>query len=252
MQGPPLELPRRPLLQPLACFFLLSPPSREPPADEPRRARPANQRLTPRHHRCHPDRDAVTSRYTLRKRQPDVNAPELTSAASFRQQFSSGERLIGTFVKTPTTHATEILGDLGFDFVVIDEEHAPFDRITIDAVLLAARASGIAGIVRVAEPTPARILSVLDDGASGGVLVPHVDSGAEGSGDRRRLPLSARQAWVLQLAPGRPLWRAIHLAARRRRRRRGDGDRHDRGSGSSGRHRGDRRNRWDSRLHRAR
>ena len=82
---------------------------------------------------------------------------------------------MGTFVKTPTSHTTEILGDIGFDFVVIDEEHAPFDRVTIDAVLLAARASGTAGIVRVAEPTPARLLSALDDGASG-VLVPHVDS----------------------------------------------------------------------------
>jgi 2-keto-3-deoxy-L-rhamnonate aldolase RhmA len=97
------------------------------------------------------------------------------AAASFRQRFSSGERLVGTFIKTPTPHATEILGDLGFDFVVIDEEHAPFDRVTIDTVLLAARASGTAGIVRVAEPTPSRLLAVLDDGASG-VLVPHVDS----------------------------------------------------------------------------
>ena len=96
-------------------------------------------------------------------------------AASFRRRFVSGERLVGTFVKTPTPHTTEILGDIGFDFVVIDEEHAPFDRVTIDTVLLAARASGTAGVVRVAEPTPARLLSVLDDGASG-VLVPHVAS----------------------------------------------------------------------------
>jgi 2-keto-3-deoxy-L-rhamnonate aldolase RhmA len=94
---------------------------------------------------------------------------------SFRHRFSSGERLVGTFVKTPTPHATEILGDLGFDFVVIDEEHAPFDRVAIDVVLLAARATGTAGIVRVAEPTPSRLLSALDEGASG-VLVPHVDS----------------------------------------------------------------------------
>jgi len=98
-----------------------------------------------------------------------------SAAAAFRRRLQAGERLIGTFIKTPTSHATEILGDLGFDFVVIDEEHAPFDRVTIDTLLLAARASGIAGIVRVAEPTPSRLLAVLDDGAAG-VLVPHVDS----------------------------------------------------------------------------
>src|SRR4051812_18213101 len=90
-----------------------------------------------------------------------------SQAAAFRKKFTAGERLVGTFVKAPPSHTTEILGSVGFDFVVIDEEHAPFDRVTIDAVLLAARASGTAGIVRVAEPTPSRLLSVLDDGASG-------------------------------------------------------------------------------------
>jgi len=93
----------------------------------------------------------------------------------FRNRFMSGETLLGTFIKTPTGHATEILGGLGFDFVVIDEEHAPFDRVTIDQTLLAARAAGTAGIVRVSDPTPSKLLAVLDDGAIG-VLVPHVSS----------------------------------------------------------------------------
>lgn len=100
----------------------------------------------------------------------DRAAPE-----RFRQRFLAREQLVGTFIKTPTTHTIEIIGGLGFDFVVIDEEHAPFDRVTIDSGLLAARAAGTAGIVRVAEPTPAKLLAVLDDGASG-VLVPHVSS----------------------------------------------------------------------------
>ncbi len=72
----------------------------------------------------------------------------------------------------------EILGNVGFEFVVIDEEHAPWDRVAIDGALLAARASGTAGIVRVAEPSAAKILAVLDDGATG-VLVPHVSSAAK-------------------------------------------------------------------------
>ena len=119
---------------------------------------------------------------------------------SFRHRFSSGERLIGTFVKTPTTHATEILGDLGFDFVVIDEEHAPFDRVTIDAVLLAARATGTAGIVGSRSRRPS------DTGPRRGRqrrARSHVDSVRKARGDRRRLPLSRRQERVLQLARGR-------------------------------------------------
>ena len=74
------------------------------------------------------------------------------AARGFRQQFVRGETLLGTFIKTPSSHSTEILGSLGFDFVVIDAEHAPFDRVTIDTALLGARAAGTAGIVRVADP----------------------------------------------------------------------------------------------------
>jgi staphyloferrin B biosynthesis citrate synthase len=95
--------------------------------------------------------------------------------SSFRRRFVARELLTGTFIKTPTPHATEIVGGLGFDFVVIDEEHAPFDPQATDVVLLAARASGTAGIVRVASAAGADILRVLDCGAAG-VLVPHVSS----------------------------------------------------------------------------
>ena len=44
---------------------------------------------------------------------------------AFRRRLRAREHLIGTFVKTPTTHAIEILGGLGFDFVILDQEHAP-------------------------------------------------------------------------------------------------------------------------------
>lgn len=98
--------------------------------------------------------------------------------STFRQRFAAGDLLLGTFIKTPTSHTSEIIGALGFDFVVIDEEHAVFDRVSIDQALLGARAAGTAGIVRVAEPTPAKLLAVLDDGAVG-VLVPHVSSVAK-------------------------------------------------------------------------
>ncbi|RAI44578.1 HpcH/HpaI aldolase family protein [Rhodoplanes roseus] len=94
---------------------------------------------------------------------------------SFRKRLAAREHLVGTFLKTPTLHATEILGALGFDFVVVDEEHAPFDRAAIDVALFAARASGTAGLVRVASAEPSHLLSVLDLGATG-VLVPHVAS----------------------------------------------------------------------------
>lgn len=99
-------------------------------------------------------------------------------AAEFRKRLLAREPLLGTFIKTPSIHGTEILGELGFDFVVIDAEHAPFDRASIDQILLAAKAWDIAALVRVPRNDHALILAALDDGASG-VLVPHVAGPAE-------------------------------------------------------------------------
>ncbi|QHE85982.1 HpcH/HpaI aldolase family protein [Hydrogenophaga sp. BPS33] len=93
----------------------------------------------------------------------------------FRDQLVGGAALFGSFIKTPSPHATEILGDLGFDFVVIDAEHAPFERHAMDTMLLGARAAGIAALVRVPALSGPHILAALDDGAAG-VLVPHIDS----------------------------------------------------------------------------
>ena len=95
----------------------------------------------------------------------------------FRARLLRGEILVGSFLKTPTLHAAEILGGMGFDFLVVDEEHSPFDRQSTDAALFAARATGAAGLVRVQSPAAHHILSVLDCGATG-VLVPHVATAA--------------------------------------------------------------------------
>lgn len=91
----------------------------------------------------------------------------------FRTRLRRGDKLVGSFVKTPTLHATEILAQVGYDFVVVDAEHAPLDRAQVDVMLFAARGCGVAGLVRV--PGISDILSVLDCGAAG-ILVPHVDS----------------------------------------------------------------------------
>lgn len=96
----------------------------------------------------------------------------------FRARLKAGEPVIGTFMKVPAPQNTEVLGLDGFDFVILDEEHAPWHRGTLDTALLACRAFRIAGIVRVARPDASSILSVLDDGAVG-VMVPHVDSAAK-------------------------------------------------------------------------
>ena len=96
-------------------------------------------------------------------------------AAAFRQRFCNRESLLGTFIKSCGAAPVEIMGRAGFDFVLVDAEHAPFDRAAVELSILAARACGTASIVRVPSATPQALLAPLDDGASG-VMVPHVRS----------------------------------------------------------------------------
>lgn len=86
-----------------------------------------------------------------------------------------GTSHVGSFVKTASAQTIEILALARLDFVVLDAEHAPFDRRDIDLMVLAGRASGLPVAVRVPDANPATLLSVLDLGAAG-LVVPHVDT----------------------------------------------------------------------------
>ncbi|MDR3097423.1 MAG: aldolase [Paraburkholderia sp.] len=87
----------------------------------------------------------------------------------------STSRQIGTFVKTGAPQIVEILGGAGLHFAVIDAEHAPFDRSTLDVMIIAARSVNLPLFVRIPDMSASAIQSALDLGASG-LLVPHVDS----------------------------------------------------------------------------
>jgi 2-keto-3-deoxy-L-rhamnonate aldolase RhmA len=98
---------------------------------------------------------------------------ERASYTTFRQRLLARDQLWGTFLKLPTTQVIEILGEVGYDFVVIDQEHAPLDRGITDLMILAARASNVAPVVRIGDFNDANVLSSLDCGAMG-IMVPHV------------------------------------------------------------------------------
>jgi staphyloferrin B biosynthesis citrate synthase len=101
-------------------------------------------------------------------------APE-SKVDGLRGIIRSGRALFGVLVKTPYHQTVEVLGHAGLDFVMLDQEHAPFDGHALDTCLLACRAVGLAAIVRVAELTEHAILSVLDMGADG-IIIPHVST----------------------------------------------------------------------------
>lgn len=108
----------------------------------------------------------------------------------FHDQLVTHQPLLGSFVKTPHPIVIEVMALSGFDFAVIDAEHGPFDRASIDLMLLAGQAAGLPLIVRVPDDRPATLLGVLDCGAAG-VMVPHVTSVAQAASIARACRYSA-------------------------------------------------------------
>ena len=95
--------------------------------------------------------------------------------ADLKARMASGERLAATFLKTPSVDLIEILSRSGLDFIILDAEHAPFDRARLDACLAIGRALDFPLLVRVPSGSDENLLMVLDAGAVG-VVVPHMDS----------------------------------------------------------------------------
>jgi 4-hydroxy-2-oxoheptanedioate aldolase len=84
--------------------------------------------------------------------------------------------IVGLFCSTPAPLMVELIAAAGYDFVVIDLEHTLIDRPMLGAMLLAARASGIAALVRVAAQH--QVAPALDAGAQG-IVFPRIASGAQ-------------------------------------------------------------------------
>ena len=92
---------------------------------------------------------------------------------AFRERLLAGDLLAGTWVKTPHPHVVEVLALSALDLVVLDAEHAPFDRGTLDQCIMAARAGGKPVLVRPPSSAAEQILNALDLGADG-VILPHI------------------------------------------------------------------------------
>jgi 2-keto-3-deoxy-L-rhamnonate aldolase RhmA len=101
-----------------------------------------------------------------------------TGSMSFRDRLLNGDLLSGTWVKTPHPHVLEVLALSLLDVLVLDAEHAPFDRASLDQCILAARAGGKPVLVRPASSAHEQILNALDLGADG-VILPHIRSAEE-------------------------------------------------------------------------
>jgi len=84
---------------------------------------------------------------------------------------------LGTFVKLPSQETVELIAIAGFDFIVIDLEHAPLDLETAFRHIGVALHLGVPSVVRVPGLAGGWIQRILDAGAEG-IMLPHTDTAA--------------------------------------------------------------------------
>ena len=97
---------------------------------------------------------------------------------TFKERLKKGERLIGCWMGLSDIYAAEMLGTAGFDWIVVDGEHAPNDIRSMRDQLIALEPSDSHPVVRVPIGETYLIKQVLDIGAQT-ILVPIVESKAQ-------------------------------------------------------------------------
>ena len=90
-----------------------------------------------------------------------------------KRLLSEDRAVFGAWATLNDPAIVEIIGHAGFDFALIDQEHTANDFATVEAMVRAADAVGVASVVRVQVNDEKVILRVLETGAQN-VLIPHI------------------------------------------------------------------------------
>ena len=106
------------------------------------------------------------------------NAPYTGIPNRFRQALLARQRLIGCWCSLANPVTTEVLGLAGFDWLLLDAEHAPNDVTTLIPQLLALKDSPSAPVVRPPWNDTVVIKRLLDAGFYN-FLIPYVESAEE-------------------------------------------------------------------------
>jgi len=98
---------------------------------------------------------------------------KFTFKNKLKEKIRRGQVAIGAWSHLGSPIATEIMANLGLDWILFDSEHAPFSLETIAANLLALKGTDCVPLVRVPSNDPVQIKRVLDLGVMG-ILVPDI------------------------------------------------------------------------------
>jgi 4-hydroxy-2-oxoheptanedioate aldolase len=97
---------------------------------------------------------------------------------TLKQKLRDGKAVFGAMITFPAPPVVEMLGYLGFDWVLLDNEHGSIGVDSSEEMIRAAELTGVAPIVRPVANRPEVIAPFLDRGAWG-VQVPHVNTREE-------------------------------------------------------------------------
>jgi 4-hydroxy-2-oxoheptanedioate aldolase len=94
---------------------------------------------------------------------------------STKTKLVEGQVVFGGIIGGYAPELVELLGAIGYDFVMLDCEHGPMSLDQLENMVRAAEVFGITPIVRVPDHADATILRYLDRGVQG-IIVPHVNT----------------------------------------------------------------------------
>ncbi|MEO5583637.1 MAG: aldolase/citrate lyase family protein [Saprospiraceae bacterium] len=97
---------------------------------------------------------------------------------NLKQRIQNGDTVHGCWLNLGSPLTAEIVGQSGFDWVLIDLEHGAGTEKDVVAQLQAIKSTGTAAIIRVESSEPSRISRVMDMGALG-VMCPKVNNAKE-------------------------------------------------------------------------
>jgi len=95
-----------------------------------------------------------------------------------KRMLKDGKVTAGAWLQLTSPMSAEIMARAGFDWLIIDMEHAPGDYLNLASQIQAMGATDCVPLVRAPWNDPVAIKRILDAGAMG-VLVPYVNSAAE-------------------------------------------------------------------------
>ena len=95
-----------------------------------------------------------------------------------KRLLKDGQVTAGAWLQLTSPMSAELMARAGFDWLIIDMEHAPGDYLNLAAQIQAMGATDCVPFVRAPWNDPVAIKRILDTGAMG-VLIPYVNSGEE-------------------------------------------------------------------------